>query len=106
MRRGRLLPAAPPPRKNFLFEVIEDVGSQLLDVVLVDVGTRVLVPFVGGEAVGYALAVLGVAVELNQAGYAVVAYVSPCCQNERVGGNLEVADNVGIGTAAVDVAVP
>ncbi len=41
---------------GYLFEIIKDVSSELLDVVLIGVYARVLIPLVGCKSVGDASA--------------------------------------------------
>ncbi len=47
-----------------------------------------------------------IGIELYQTGNTVVAYMTPCSEDERVGGNLEVADYVRLIALAVDIAIP
>ena len=75
-----------------LLQIIDDIKSKLLHIVLIRIGTGVLIPFVSGETVGYAAAVLIVGIEVYQTGYAVVTYMAPCGKHKRIGCNLEVLD--------------
>ena len=79
-----------PAKLRNLFQIIKNILGKLLYIVLIWVGSRVLVPFVGGQTVGYAASVLGIGVEFHETGHAVVAYVSPSRENERVCSHLKV----------------